>query len=93
MSNIFVGAYLNALAKMLSMKLFPSVPHMATDMAQSIVDFILIKLAKSADNLLFVKTEIEIEGKNIGGQFVMIFEDESLKIILDKLHKMYGMEE
>ncbi len=92
MSNIFVGAYLNALAKMLSMKLFPSVPHVATDMAQSIVDFMLIKLAKSADNLLCVKTAIDIEGHNIDGQFIIIFEEESLKIIVDKLHKMYGME-
>ena len=92
MSNIFVGSYLNALAKMMNMKIFPSVPHVATDMAQAIVDFVLIKVAKSADSLLCIKTEINIEGHNIDGQFVLIFEEESLKKILNCLHEQYGLE-
>ena len=91
MSNIFVGAYISSIAKMLSMRLLPSVPHIATDMAQSIIDFMLSKLGKSADDLLCVKTAIDVEGHNINGQFIMIFEEESLKKIVETLHDMYGM--
>ena len=92
MSNIFVGSYLNALAKMMDMKIFPTIPHVATDMAQAVIDFMLIKLAKTADSFLCITTAIDIEGHNINGQFMLIFEEESLKKILDFLHKEYGLE-
>lgn len=91
MSNIFVGSYVNSLAKMMSMKIFPSVPHATTDMAQAIIDFMLIKLARNADTLLCVKTAIDIEGHDINGQFIMIFENESLQKLLDGLKEKYGV--
>ncbi|MGM5484691.1 MAG: chemotaxis protein CheC [Nanobdellota archaeon] len=91
MSNIFAGSYVNAIADMLSIKVFPSVPHVATDMAQSVIDFALINLAKSADEILSVHTKIEVEGHDIDGEFVMLFEDESLKQMADILNKIYGV--
>ncbi len=90
-ANIFTGAYLNSLAKMLNMEILPSIPHVATDMAQAVLDFLLIKLADSADDILCVKTTIDVEGHNINGQFMMLFEDSSLVKIIDALHAVYGI--
>ena len=89
MTNIFVGAYISSIAQMLSIKLFPSIPNIATDMAQAIIDFMLVRLAKQADSVLYVKTAIQIEGYNIDGQFIMLFENESYKKMVDIMHHMY----
>jgi chemotaxis protein CheC len=90
MANIFVGAYLNALANMLKIKIFPGVPQIANDMAQSVLDAVLIKLAESADDILSVQTKINIEGFNIDGIYIMLFENESLKMVVAKLKELYG---
>ena len=54
MSNIVTGSYLNALANMLDLKIFPGVPSAATDMAQALVDSILIQIGEHSDNILYV---------------------------------------
>ncbi len=91
MSNIFTGAYLNALADMLGYRVMQSVPHVATDMAQAVLDFMLIKLAKRSDEMLCVKTAIDIEGHDINGQFIILFEEESQKKMASALHDKYGV--
>ncbi len=91
MANIVTGSYLNALAAFLDMKILPGVPSFATDMVQSLVDFVLIDMGKHADRLLMVKTSMSIEGKDVSGAFVMIFRKESLDMILQKLHDKYGV--
>lgn len=91
MSNIFTGSYLNALTKMFDIKVFHSVPHVAIDMAQAIVDFVLIKLASTADKVLCVKTDIVIEGHDIDGTFMILFDEASLNFMVDSLKKRYGI--
>lgn len=91
MSNIVTGSYLNAIANMLDLKILPSVPHTATDMAQALVDHVLSELGKHSDNILTVKTTIQVEGHNINGTFIIIFTYASLKIIMTKLHDKYGV--
>lgn len=90
-ANIFTGSYLNSLAEMLSMAILPSAPYVASDMAQSVIDFLLIKLSRTADEILCVKTQIEIEGHGIDGSFTMLFENESFTRMLDALHKKFGV--
>jgi chemotaxis protein CheC len=90
MSNIFVGAYLNALANMMKIKIFPGVPSIANDMAQAVLDVVLIKLAEKVDEILVVKTQINVEGFNIDGMYFMLFEDDSLKLVIQKLKDIYG---
>jgi chemotaxis protein CheC len=90
MTNIFTGSYLNSMANMLEMKIFHSVPHSANDMAQALLDFVLIRLASKADSLLCVRTEIDIEGKNVSGTYMILFEEQSLRLVVDTLHKKYG---
>jgi chemotaxis protein CheC len=90
LSNVITGSFLNALADMFSVKLFPSIPHLATDMAQTLLDFILIKVSKHADSMLCVKTKINVEGHKIDGDFLVLFDDDSLEQMIKTLHEKYG---
>jgi chemotaxis protein CheC len=92
MSNIFGGAYLSSLANMLSMKIFPSVPNIANDMVQAVSDLVLIKIARVADELLCVKAKIVVDGHNINGEYIILFDDDSLRKVLDVLHQSYGLQ-
>jgi chemotaxis protein CheC len=89
-ANILAGAFLNSLARMLDAKIVPSIPHYATDMAQAILDFILIKVSQHADELLVIQTKIMVEGHNINGDFLVLFDKPSLDKMLEVLHKRYG---
>ncbi|MFP4112054.1 MAG: hypothetical protein ACLFUO_03570, partial [Candidatus Woesearchaeota archaeon] len=65
--------------------------HTATDMAQAIVDFMLIKLAEHSDEILIVKEKIDVEGQSINGVFIVIFDVPSLRKMLEALHNKYGV--
>ncbi|MFP4568267.1 MAG: chemotaxis protein CheC [Candidatus Woesearchaeota archaeon] len=91
MSNIFVGSYLSSLANMCELKIFPAVPNMACDMIQAVIDVLLINLAKHADSMLMVKAKISLEGHNIDGDFLLVFEEESLIKLLKILEEKYGL--
>ncbi len=90
MANIVVGSYLNSMADMLQLKIMPNPPQTAYDMLQSVIDSILINLSKSADEILYLKTNIKIEEENIEGSMIILFQEESLKRLLTKLKELYG---
>ena len=91
MSNIFTGSYLNSMSKMFEMKLIHSVPHIAVDMTQAVIDFVLIRLATKAEKVLTIHTTIDIEDHDINGIFIILFEESSLKKMVDILHNKYGI--
>lgn len=90
MSNIFTGAYLSSLADMTESRIMPSVPHIATDMLQSIIDFILAKISNYADTILSIKTRIEIKDVSVEGYFIIVFDIASLNKLLKVLGEMYN---
>jgi len=92
MSNIFTGAYLSALANMLSMRILPSVPNIANDMVQSVSDLMLIKISRAANELLCVKAKILVDGRDINGEFIILFDNPSLDKVLKYLRESYGLQ-
>jgi chemotaxis protein CheY-P-specific phosphatase CheC len=76
---------------MLDMVLFPGLPFVANDMIQSIVDFVLIKISRSADDILVVKTKIKLEEHNCNGEFILMLDDASLTKLLAKLKDKFGI--
>jgi chemotaxis protein CheC len=88
MSNIVTGAYLNALADFLHLKILPSVPYVAIDMAQAVADYAIIQVARHADNILVVNTKFEVAGQDITGKFITIFTPESLEKMLKALQQL-----
>lgn len=91
MGNIVVGAYLSSLADMLNTTIYPGLPNLANDMVQAVLDSTLAKLSERGETLLSVKTKLIVEGDEINGIFFLIFEEESLKIVLDKLNETMGL--
>lgn len=91
MSNIFSGAYLSSLADFLQIKILPSVPHITTDMLQSVLDFLLAKMSNHSDNILCIKTHIKIVDIEIEGHFVMFFDIASMNKLLRILKEMYNL--
>jgi chemotaxis protein CheC len=91
MSNIVVGAYLSSLANMLSFSVMPSPPKTAYDMLQSVIDVILARLSRSADEILYIKTHISIGDEKIEGSMIVMFNEDSLKKVLNKLKELYGV--
>ena len=90
MSNILAGSFLTALSKMLNVKILPSIPHVATDMVQSLIDGVLAKISFYAEEVFFVKTKINVAGHNINGDFVVIFDKPSLELMVSVIHTNYG---
>jgi len=77
-ATIISGAYLNALAKFLRMRLLISTPAFAEDMAGAIIDDILIETSKEADQFFVIDTEFEIISEKVNTYFFFIPDVESL---------------
>lgn len=92
MANIFIGSYLNAISDMMSLKIMPGVPVVATDMVQAILDSLLMKMSEYADKVLCNKAKISIEGHPVNGDFIFIFDLDTIKVLLQKLQESYGSE-
>jgi len=65
--------------------LIPSVPVLSFDMAGAVIDYVLIELGEVGDLALMVETEFFGEEEKIGGQFFLLPDPESLRIILDAI--------
>lgn len=83
--NILASAYLNALGALMHKTLIPSVPVLSFDMAGAVIDYVLIELGEVGDVALMVETEFFGEEEKIGGQFFLLPDPESLRIILDAI--------
>ena len=93
MSNIFSGAYLSALSNMLGYKIYPGVPYIMTDMLQAVIDGVLSYRSLFADDVLCIKTNINVEGQDVEGDFVVMFDKSSLEKVIKTLHDKFGMGE
>jgi len=83
--NILTNTYLNVLAEMMKMRVFPSIPHLAEDMLGSLLDFILIEIAQASDHAMVAETVFELDGNKITGTFLVFPDEKSLKLMLEKL--------
>ncbi len=83
-SNIITGAYLNALSTMTGLRIEPSVPDLAIDMAGAILSVPAIEFGIMGDEMLLIQSQIfdEIE---IDGFFIMVPDVDSYKKILTSL--------
>ena len=80
--NILASSYLSALERLLGKTLIPSVPSISFDMAGAIVDYILIQLGEEVDRTLVIKAAFSGDGGNIQGNFFLLPDLRSLRIIL-----------
>ncbi|GLI37702.1 chemotaxis protein CheC [Geobacter hydrogenophilus] len=83
--NILASAYLNALGALMGKTLIPSVPVLSFDMVGAVIDYALIELGEIGDLALMVETDFFGEEEKINGQFFLLPDPVSLKIILNAI--------
>lgn len=83
-SNIITGSYLNALASLTGLTIYPSVPDLAVDMAGAILSVPAIQFGIMGDKILLIQSQLtnEIE---MEGFFIMVPEVDSYEKILRSL--------
>lgn len=82
--NIITGAYLNSLSVITNLKIFPTPPELAVDMAGAILSVPAIEFGVMGDNILLIQSQFfdEIE---IDGYFILIPDIDSYAKILKSL--------
>lgn len=82
--NIMASSYLNALSTMTNLKITPSVPYIAVDMAAAILSVPAIQFGQYGDNALFIETEFG-DDVSMGGYFILMPEPDSYTKLLSSL--------
>lgn len=82
--NIITGAYLNSLAVITNLKIFPTPPELAVDMAGAILSVPAIEFGVMGDKILLIQSQFfdEVE---IDGYFILIPDIDSYAKILGSL--------
>jgi chemotaxis protein CheC len=85
--NILSSSYLSALGTLINKKVVPSVPHISKDMAGAILSVPAIAFGIFSDQVMFIESKFDVEGINPSptGYFLLVPDEESLKLILSAL--------
>ena len=83
--NILTSAYLGAVGSLLKLPLIPSIPAFSTDMAQAVVDLLLIELAEVGHEALVVQTEFRSRDGAFQGHFFLLPDPASLDALLQAI--------
>ena len=82
--NIIAASYLSALSTLTGLRIQPSVPYIAVDMAAAILSVPEIQFGQYGANALFIETELG-DDVMMQGYFVLMPEQESYSKILSSL--------
>lgn len=83
--NILSGSYLSALSTLTNLKILPSIPDMAIDMAGAILSVPAIQFGKVGDTVLYIETEFTEGDTKVVGDFFLIPDTSSYEILLNAL--------
>jgi chemotaxis protein CheC len=85
--NILAGSYLSSLGDLTGLKLSPSVPSIAVDMAGAILSYGLLQFGTMGDDALLIDTTFLEGGQNAQGHFFLIPDPDSF----EKLFRALGV--
>ena len=83
--NILTSSYLSALSTLTNLKILPSVPEIAFDMAGAILSVPAIEFGKVGDTVLYIETEFSEGNNKVVGDFFLIPDLEAYDILLKAL--------
>lgn len=90
MGNILATACLKALSDFLGLKLKPAKPGVATDMIKSLMDTVLVEIAKKSDYALLLEVEFATPPTRVKGHFFLIFDLSTIEKIVNAISKKLG---
>jgi chemotaxis protein CheC len=83
--NILAGSYLSALSVLTNLKILPSIPDMAIDMAGAILSVPAIEFGKVGDTVLYIETEFSEGTDKVVGDFFLIPDIDTYDVLLKAL--------
>lgn len=83
--NILTASYLSALAGLTNLRIMPSVPDLAIDMAGAILSVPAIEFGKVGDSVLYIETEFSEGITKVFGDFLLIPDVDSYEVLLKAL--------
>lgn len=83
--NILAGSYLSALSTLTNLKIFPSVPDLAIDMAGAILSVPAIQFGKVGDTVLYIETEFSDGDDKVVGDFFLVPDLDTYDVLLKAL--------
>ncbi|MFX0006823.1 MAG: chemotaxis protein CheC [Candidatus Hermodarchaeota archaeon] len=89
--NILSGHYVSALADLLSLKLIPSVPRVAIDTLNVILNSIIAKYSQIIDYIILIKTKMTVSDLNINGTICLIPNIKILRKLFEILNIKYDL--
>lgn len=84
--NIIISSYLNAIAKLIGLNSVPSVPALAVDMADAIIQTISAELAEVGPEAFLIENEMTEKETDISITLLILPEIDSMKKILKALN-------
>lgn len=83
--NILASSYLSALSSLTNLKIKPTVPDMAIDMAGAILSVPAIEFGKVGDTVLYIETEFSEGDDRVVGDFFLVPDVQTYDILLKAL--------
>lgn len=83
--NILAGSYLSALSALTNLKILPSVPDLAIDMAGAILSVPAIQFGNIGDTVLYIETEFSEGNEKVVGDFFLVPDLETYDVLLKAL--------
>lgn len=93
LGSILTGAYLSALFRLVRLQMIHGVPKLALDMAQAVLDSVLVELDQKEDVAIVIETEFLENGKQLTGSFFLLPEAGSIKKMFTAFSKTFGFPE
>ena len=93
--NVLVGIYLTAIHDFCKLHIYHTIPTVAVDMVQSLLDESLNVLSMQVQLMIVIENEFLVEKKHIRAFLIMIPSVESVKTLLDSIEQArmaYGEE-
>lgn len=87
--NIMCCSYINALARMMDVKVHVSVPDMCSDMVGALMSVPMIRFANLSDEMLFIENKYRFGGKSVISHILFLPEVRSIEKILQALDVPY----
>lgn len=83
--NILTGSYLSALSALTNLKIMPSIPDLAIDMAGAILSVPAIEFGKVGDTVLYIETEFSEGNEKVVGDFFLVPDFDTYDVLLKAL--------
>lgn len=91
LGSILTGAYLGALFRFINIQILHGVPELVMDMAQAILDSVLVELEEKEDLAIVIESELIAQDKKMTSKFLLLPEAGSLERLFKAFTNTLGL--